>query len=256
MRFFEAVLPGLTKSAPLRCFPALGVVLLGSAPEAHATTVALFGSLQSEIGCSADYSSNCADSALTKGATDEVWRNSFALPAGTYSYFAIIDQSLADLAPPGGIGISLSVPSATTVRFYYDQTTHWLTDNINSVIVTLAGDFQSELGCGGDFDPSCMKTWLEDNDGDGIYTLLTSLPANQYSFVVALNESFVPGGKQYSFSSDGSSPTSFSYNAKTGELIINGDGGVSDVPIPPALPLVAFSLGSLALSRRRALRKR
>jgi pullulanase len=60
------------------------------------------------------------------------------------------------------------------VKFYYDHATHWITDNRNSVIATLAGSFQSELGCAGDWDPSCLRTWLQDPDGDGLYTFSTS----------------------------------------------------------------------------------
>ena len=37
-------------------------------------------------------------------------------------------------------------------------------------IVTAAGSFQSELGCPGDWQPDCMRSWLKDPDGDGTYT--------------------------------------------------------------------------------------
>lgn len=57
--------------------------------------------------------------------------------------------------------------------------------------VTVAGSLQSELGCPGDWDPGCFKSWLEDIDGDGTYTLTTSaIPAGHYEFKAALNGSW------------------------------------------------------------------
>ena len=37
-------------------------------------------------------------------------------------------------------------------------------------IITVPGSFQSELGCPADWDPSCMRPWLTDQDGDGTFT--------------------------------------------------------------------------------------
>ena len=53
------------------------------------------------------------------------------------------------------------------------------------------GSFQSELGCSGDWDPSCLRSWLQDPDGDGVYTFTTTaLPAGDYEAKVALAESW------------------------------------------------------------------
>jgi hypothetical protein len=52
-----------------------------------------------------------------------------------------------------GLTIPLNLAGATSVRFYYDNKTHWVTDNQNSIIATVPGNFQSELGCPGDWDP-------------------------------------------------------------------------------------------------------
>ena len=42
------------------------------------------------------------------------------------------------------------------------------------MIAVAPGSFQSELGCPGDWDPGCLRSWLEDPDGDGIYTFETT----------------------------------------------------------------------------------
>ena len=57
------------------------------------------------------------------------------------------------------------------------------------MIAVAPGSFQSELGCPGDWDPTCLRSWLEDPDGDGIYTFeTTALPAGSYETKVAINE--------------------------------------------------------------------
>ncbi len=87
--------------------------------------------------------------------------------------------------------IPLGLGADTSVKFYYDHKSHWITDNQNSVIAIAPGDFQSELGCPGDWQPDCLRSWLQDPDGDGIYTFeTTALPAGSYESKVAINESW------------------------------------------------------------------
>jgi glucan 1,4-alpha-glucosidase len=53
------------------------------------------------------------------------------------------------------------------------------------------GDFQSKLGCPGDWQPDCLRSQLQDPDGDGTYTFQTNaLPAGSYNAKVALNQSW------------------------------------------------------------------
>ncbi len=85
----------------------------------------------------------------------------------------------------------LALAAGGSVKFYYDHKSHWVTDNRGSVIAVAAGSFQNELGCGGDWDPSCLRSWLQDIDGDGTYTLeTTALPQGSYETKVAINESW------------------------------------------------------------------
>ena len=49
-------------------------------------------------------------------------------------------------------------------------------------IVTAAGTFQSELGCAADWDPTCMRAWLQDPNDDDVYTLVTTeVPPGAYT---------------------------------------------------------------------------
>ena len=48
-------------------------------------------------------------------------------------------------------------------------------------IATVPGSFQSELGCPGDWEPDCLRSWLQDPDGDGTYSFeTTAIPAGSY----------------------------------------------------------------------------
>lgn len=54
-------------------------------------------------------------------------------------------------------------------------------------IVGLPGSHQDEAGCAADWDPACENTFMTDEDGDGVYTLVLTLPAGDYEYKVALN---------------------------------------------------------------------
>lgn len=159
------------------------------------TSVTIAGSLQSEMGCAGDWDPSCAASHLTYDSSDDVWQGTWTIPAGGYEYKAALnnnwDENYGMHAAPGGANIPVALGAATSVKFYYDHESHWATDNVNSVIAVAPGSFQSELGCAGDWDPGCLRSWLQDADGDGIYTFeTTALPAGNYEGKVALNESW------------------------------------------------------------------
>ena len=159
------------------------------------TSVTVAGSLQSELGCAGDWDPACAATHLAYDAGDDVWQGTWAVPAGGYEYKAALNDSWIENyglhAAPGGANIPLNLAAASSVKFYYDHKSHWITDNVNSVIAVAPGSFQSELGCSGDWDPGCLRSWLQDPDGDGIYTFeTTALPAGNYEGKVALNESW------------------------------------------------------------------
>ena len=159
------------------------------------TTVTLVGDLQSELGCAGDWNPACAATHLTYDAADDVWQGSFTLPAGSFEYKVALngswDENYGANATPGGGNIALLLGAAETVKFYYDHKTHWIADNVNTVIATVPGSFQSELGCPGDWQPDCLRSWLQDPDGDGIYSSRPpSIPAGNYEGKVALNESW------------------------------------------------------------------
>ncbi|MFO7166555.1 MAG: alpha-amylase family glycosyl hydrolase [Chloroflexota bacterium] len=159
------------------------------------TSVTVAGSLQSELGCPGDWQPECAITQLVYDADDTVWQGVFSVPAGSWEYKAALngswDENYGANATPGGANISLDMPAAGSVKFYYSHDTHWIADNRTKTIAVAPGSYQSEIGCPGDWDPGCLRSWLQDPDGDGIYVLETSaIPAGNYEFKIAINESW------------------------------------------------------------------
>ena len=163
-------------------------------------TVTIPGTLQSELGCSGDWQPGCDKTALVYDPEDDVWQGTFEVQPGNDQdqrgprYKAALNKSWGENyganAQQGGADIPLVVTQPTLVKFYYDHKTHWVTDNYNTPIVVAVGDFQTELGCGSDGDPSCLRSWLQDPDGDKLYTFATTqLPAGTYEVRVAIDES-------------------------------------------------------------------
>ena len=187
--------------------------------------VAIVGSLQSELGCAGDWDPACAATHLTYDAADEVWQGIFAVPAGSWEYKAALndswDENYGANAQQSGANIPLNLADAATVKFYYDHESHWITDNQNSTIAAAPGSYQSEIGCPDDWQPDCLRSWLQDPDGDGTYSFsTTAIPAGSYEFKVALNESwdlnYGAGGEQNGpnipFTVGGPSIVTFSYD--------------------------------------------
>ena len=207
------------------------------------TSVTIAGSLQSELGCPGDWDPGCIATSLTHNTGDGVWRGSFSIPAGSYEYKAALndawDENYGANAVPSGANIALNLAAPATVKFYYDHESHWVTDNVNSVIAVAPGSFQSELGCPGDWDPGCLRSWLEDPDGDGIYTFVTTgLPAGDYEAKAALNESWdvnygaggVPDGMNISFTvPKAGAEVTFSYDSISHVLTILVGSGAPTV---------------------------
>jgi hypothetical protein len=69
---------------------------------------------------------------------DDVWQGTFSIPAGIWQYKVVLNDSWVENYGYGGQrdgpNISLSLAGDTDVKFYYDHKTHWVTDNVNSVI--------------------------------------------------------------------------------------------------------------------------
>ncbi len=213
------------------------------------TAVTLVGSLQQEVGCAGDWDPACAASYLAYNAEDDVWQQTFTPPAAGYEYKAALnngwDENYGADAALNGANIALTA-DGSPVKFYYDHKSHWITSSRNATIAVAPGSFQSELGCAGDWDPGCLRSWLQDPDGDGTYTFTTAaLPAGSYETKVAVNESWdlnygaggVQNGPNIAFAVGNSGDAvTFSWDSSTKVLSIQVDS-----TLPPGIDLAAIA---------------
>ena len=207
-------------------------------PATQPTSVTLAGDLDSEIGCTGgtdgDWDPACTVAHLTLNPASKVWSAAFELPPGSYQYKVAINNSWTENyganAKLNGGNISITVPAGgKTVHFYYDHATHWVTSDLQTPIVTAPGSEQSELGCSGDWQPDCLRPWLQDPDGDGVYTFSTTkIPAGSYEVKAAVGLSWdenygaggAPGGANISFGASDGAVVTFSYVAATHVLSV------------------------------------
>ncbi len=209
--------------------------------------VTIAGTVQSVLGCPGDWQPECEATMLTYDAADNIWRGSFDLPAGSYLYKAALngtwDDNFGDNAEYYGTDIPLELEEDTTVEFFYDHETGWITDSVRSIIANVPGSFQRDLGCptdewdGGNWGPSCLISWLQDLDGDGVYIYTTAdIPVGNYEAKVAVNESWsenygVGGsldGANFEFSvPDDDARVVFVWDSETSEMAISV---LSDAP--------------------------
>src|SRR5215207_11719339 len=96
-------------------------------------TVALVGTLQSELGCPGDWQPECPQTRLEPVAgSPGRFRATFDLPAGAYEYKVALnnswDENYGAGGAPGGANIALTA-SGGPVAFTYDHRTHVISDD-------------------------------------------------------------------------------------------------------------------------------
>jgi pullulanase-type alpha-1,6-glucosidase len=212
-----------------------------AAPSASDTpdpeTVGLPGTHQDELGCSGDWQPGCEITLLTYDAEDGVWQGTFEIQPGNDDdkngprYKAAIngtwDENYGRNASRGGADVPLVVTAATQVKFYYDHETHWVTDNYNTPILVATGDFQQQLGCAANDDAGCLRSWLQDPDGDGGFALVTkALKAGDYTVTLTQNEDpaqVLSAPQSFSVGADGDE-IYFGYDNVKKQLVISTTG--------------------------------
>jgi glycosidase len=202
--------------------------------------VSVPGTANTEMGCAADWAPDCPQAQLTLDANDEIWKGTFTLPAGPYAYKAAIDQTWDENYGAGavrdGANIEFTSDGVTPITFFYDHRTHYVTSTAQALpsqalVVTAAGSFQSEMGCPADWAPECMRSWLQDPDGDGIASLATvQVPAGTYEVKATVGRSWdenygdggVPNGNNIPFTvpADGL-VTTFAFDTTTHVLTVS-----------------------------------
>ena len=91
-------------------------------------TATLAGSLQSELGCPADWSPDCTSTDLTQVGNTTAYAKVFDVPAGTYEFKVVINHAWTENYGAGGAANGANIPlvlkGPATVEFSYDDVTH------------------------------------------------------------------------------------------------------------------------------------
>ncbi len=204
-------------------------------PPAKPDIVNIPGTIQPALGCAAEWAPNCEATFLTYDEANDVWRRTFDVPAGNYEYKVAINGSWAEnyggFADRDGPNIPLTVAEDRAVTFIYDHKTNWIADDVRHKIVTAVGDFQDELGCAADDQADCLRTWLQDVDGDGIYAAtLYGIPRGDYTARAALglstDETYGDAqGNSIAFTvEDANKPVSFLFDANANIMVVSAGG--------------------------------
>jgi pullulanase-type alpha-1,6-glucosidase len=213
------------------------------APVARAQTssnpdsVNIPGTHQDELGCPGEWQPECENTMLTYDEEDDVWQGSFEIQPGNDGdkkgsrYKAAMNGGWGENyglnATLNGPDIPLVVMEPTQVKFYYDHKTHWITDNINTKIIVAMGSFQTQTGCNNNNDTTCLRTWLQDPDGDGVFGITTSgLKAGTYKVTFTLNEdakNVIGEPQQFTVLKDGDA-IYFGYDALKNQTTISTTG--------------------------------
>ncbi|WP_369797937.1 pullulanase-type alpha-1,6-glucosidase [Cryobacterium sp. MLB-32] len=216
------------------------VVLTESSPSVPAIDlVTVPGTHNAAMGCAGDWAPGCEAAALSKRA-DGVYSGTVDIPAGTYEYKVAYNGNWDVNYGASGIygGANLTYTTAGgPITFYYDPITHYATTSANGPILTLPGSFQDQVGCPGAWAPDCLAAWLQDVDGDGIFTWSTdSLADGSYEFKVAHNLSWaenygqdgIADGGNFAFSTADGSTVVFRYDPATHLTTVDA----ADAPLP------------------------
>ncbi len=205
----------------------------GSNPE----IVNIPGTHQDELGCPGEWQPACENTLLTYDSEDDIWQGEFEIQPNNDDdkrgprYKAALNggwgENYGVNAAANGPDIPLVVSEPTLVKFYYDHKTHWITDNFNKPIIVAMGDFQTQIGCFNNNDATCLRAWLQDPDGDGVYGVTTSgLKAGTYTVTFTLDEdanNVIGGPQQFTVETDGNA-VYFGYDAAKNETTISTTG--------------------------------
>jgi len=105
------------------------------APVPLVPSVTVVGSLQSEMGCPNDWDPACDASDFTFDTSDGLWKKTATLPAGNYEWKVAINNSwdvnYGAGGAAGGSNLTLSLASASSVTFVWDQVSKVPTATVN-----------------------------------------------------------------------------------------------------------------------------
>jgi hypothetical protein len=203
-----------------------------SIPKPHQQPVTFPGSYQAASGLGPDWSPSDTSTQATDVNLDGVWIfTTNAIPSGNWEFKVSLggswDENYGLGGEPDGPNIPFTVAAnGDPVSFYYDARDNTVVSRPDSRIVVLVGNFLSQIG-GADNDPGNLVGWMKDPDGDQVYDISLQIPAGNWNYKVAINESWAenyglngqPNGADIPLSvPPGGSLVTFHYNDSTHQI--------------------------------------
>jgi len=173
---------------------------LGPAPPEK---IVIAGAFQSALNCANDWDPNCDYTELIFNSSTGLYAGTFQIPEGKNRYKVTVggswDINYGENGILNGADIFLCLPSGSEeITFTYDPSTNLVTTSpITSgfspdclPMVVLAGSFQDELGCYGDWVPDCTNTALIYNSDSELFEADLNIPTGCYDYRVVLENSW------------------------------------------------------------------
>ncbi|HEY5687426.1 MAG TPA: carbohydrate binding domain-containing protein [Yeosuana sp.] len=174
---------------------------LGPAPPKK---IVIAGTFQDELGCYSDWDPNCDYTELSLNSSTGLYTGTFQVAEGNNRYKVTVggswDINYGENGLISGPDIFLCLPSGPEeITFTYDPSTNLVsTSPIASgfspdclPLVVLAGSFQDELGCYGDWLADCTNTALTYNSGSGLFEADLNIPSGCYEYRVVLENTWI-----------------------------------------------------------------
>jgi len=166
-------------------------------------TVALVGSLQSELGCPGDWQPECAATRLAPVAgSPGVYRATFSPPAGNYEYKVALnnswDENYGAGGAPGGANIAITA-SGSPVTFTYDHQTHVISDDVPRPLQAVRGAHWLRSGVIAWRPPAGAATYRLHYAPDGGLAIAGGAITGGASVPLELDASGLPAGVRAQF---------------------------------------------------------
>jgi hypothetical protein len=166
-------------------------------------TVALVGSLQSELGCPGDWQPECPDTRLLPVAgSPGVFRATFDVPAGSYEYKVALNNSWDENYGAGGAagGANIAITArGGPVTFTYDHATHVISDDAPRPLASVQGAHWVRAGVIAWQPPAGAQTYRLHYAPEGGLRIENGAIAGGSSVPLRLNAAGLSGGVRAHF---------------------------------------------------------
>ncbi|MCT1399958.1 pullulanase [Paenibacillus sp. p3-SID867] len=236
-------------------FSMLGIPPSTADANSAPSQVTLVGTLQSELGHSADWDPAAAATTMNDMGNGE-YRFTGSLPAGSYEYKIAIDgkwdenYGSAHYSNPSGANkdgnILITLAQDSQVTFYYNHGTHRIADSTYYAPIEadklprVIGSFQSGIGEAADWSPADARLIMQDSDYDHVYTVTADVYEGDHQYQIALGSdaaSPVHPANRESLQLPEDVKVTFSYDAAN-----HGVAAHFTVPADPETPVPANHL--------------